>query len=123
MSTENISKFAAATAASPELQAKVQVIQVDAAQATAEKIAALSVEAGTPFTAEEFLASATSQTHEISDEQLENVAGGIWRPDDGNVMFSLMTLGIGCGLVASASVMVTGQKDSKNCQPSDWGRK
>lgn len=118
MSTENITKFSEAVAANPELQEKVQSLQAAAARETAEKIAALSVEAGTPFSADEFLASAQSVQGELSEEQLEAVAGGAWRPSAGNIAASIFTLGLLCGLVATVSDGHSGHSD--RCQPDEF---
>ena len=123
MSNENIQKFATAAASNPELANRVRAIQAEAARETAKKIAALSSEVGTPFSAEDFLTSAASSVGEVSEEQLESVAGGTWGANDANVITSLMTLGIGCGFIASASVMITGKQNADDCQPSEWGRK
>ena len=73
MST-NIEAFNTKVQNSPELQQKVAVITEQIQQELAEKLAALSQEAGTPFTAEEFL-SATKA--ELSDAELQGVSGGI----------------------------------------------
>ncbi len=90
MSTENLSKFQAAVAQSPELQDKLRAIHGTVARQTSEKIAVLSAEAGTPIPAEEFLQNAA----ELSDEALESVAGG--RKVEENVAISIFTLGFGC---------------------------
>lgn len=80
MSTENISKFAEATAADPSLRAKVEALYAEASRASAEQLAALSIELGIPFTAEEYLANASG---ELSESDLSHVAGGI-RPNAKN---------------------------------------
>ncbi len=121
MSTENITKFTETVAASPELQAKIQAIQAAAARETAVRIAALSAETEAPFTADEFLASAQSAQGELSDEQLESVSGGWWNSGEANVMASIITLGIGCAFIASASALIKGNEADK-CQPSQWGK-
>ncbi len=95
MSTENITKFSEAVAASPDLQAKVQSIHATAARDTAARIAALSAETDAPFTVEEFLASANSAQAELTDEQLEVVAGGN-REVLGRVAASIFTAGLAC---------------------------
>jgi predicted ribosomally synthesized peptide with nif11-like leader len=118
MSTENITKFSDAVTASPELQAKVQSIHVEATRAIAEKIAALSAEVGAPFTAEEFLTSAQTAGEELSEEQLDEVAGGTWRPSAGNIAVSIFTLGLVCGLVATVSDGHKGHSDG--CQPDEF---
>jgi predicted ribosomally synthesized peptide with nif11-like leader len=114
MNNEAITKFTETVAADPELQKEVQSIQQAAARQTAEKLAALSVEAGTPFTAEEFLASVTPASAELSEEQLESVAGGTWAPSEGNVMLSIFTLGAGCLIAFNASLAF--KNDPDGCQ-------
>lgn len=74
MSTENIEKFTAALATNPTLSAKVQALRTEAAAAG---LAALSVEAGTPFTAEEYLAILPPSNTELSEENLGSVTGGV----------------------------------------------
>lgn len=76
MSTENLAKFAAAVHADPVLQAKVQAIQTANAPDTAAQLAALAAEAGFPVAPEEFLATSTSD--ELSADQLDQVAGGMF---------------------------------------------
>lgn len=73
MSTENLTAFQTRVATDVDLQQKLLIIQQDSALALAEKIAALSREVGTPFTAEEFLAPP-----ELSDDQLDGVVGGFF---------------------------------------------
>lgn len=109
MSTENIAKFYQTLSTNPDLRAKVEAIRTESAQQLAERVAALSVEAGTPVAAAEFL----STSDELSDEALEGVAGGTWRPTAGNITMSIFTLGIGCAAVATVSA-VKGSADS--CQ-------
>ncbi len=121
MSTENITKFNEVLASDPDLQAKLRDIQQDVARDTAEKIAALSAEAGTPFSADEFLRGAVQGTGELSEEQLESVSGGWWNSSEANVMTSIITLGIGCAFIASASALFKGDK-ADDCQPSKWGK-
>ena len=120
MPTENITKFSQAVAASPELQAQVQAIHAAAARDTAEKIAALSAESGAPVTAEEFLASAHSAQGELSDEQLEAVAGGSWWVvGPNNIMMSAIYGIIGCGIMAATSVKL--RDDARACSLSGDG--
>lgn len=71
MSTENLIAFQARVASDTDLQQKLLAIQRDSARALAEKMAALSLDVGTPFTVEEFLAPP-----ELSDDQLDGVVGG-----------------------------------------------
>ena len=123
MNTENIQRFATLAATNPEIADRLRVIHNEAARETAEKIAALSIEAGAPFTADEFLSNASPGAGELSEEQLETVAGGMWAPNDANVLTSLMLLGVGCGFIASASVMITGKQNADDCQPSQWFKK
>ncbi len=76
MSTENLAQFAAAAQANPALQAKIQAAQSSNASDIAEQLAALSIEAGFPITAEEFLAAGSSD--ELTTDQLDHVAGGMF---------------------------------------------
>ena len=116
MSTENITKFTEAVSASPDLQAKLQEVHLAAARQTAEQLAALSAETDAPFTAEEFLGNAQSQIAELSDEQLESVAGGAWNPNVVNITMSIASFGFGC--IAFAIVSAS-SRNPDTCQPSD----
>lgn len=80
MSKENIVTFFEATKNNAELQQKIGAIYAAATKATAEGLAKLSAESATPFTAEEFLAARSAQG-ELSEGQLEGVAGGAGVPD------------------------------------------
>jgi len=71
MSAENLTAFQDRVAADADLQQRLVAIHQDAARELAQKIAALSVEVGTPFTAEEFLAPPA-----LTDDELDGVAGG-----------------------------------------------
>ncbi len=115
----NIEKFSAAIANDPELQAKVQAIHADAAKAAAADLADLSREVGTPFTGEEFLASAAATTRELSEEELGAVAGGAgWKADSPtNVMASLFSLGLMCAI---SGILTAAAPEVTNCQPKDW---
>jgi len=73
MSTDNIRTFLDKASTDSALQAQVAEAYRAAQQATAEALAQLSTETDTPFTADEFLAA---QTAEISEKDLEGVAGG-----------------------------------------------
>lgn len=75
MSTANIAAFQDKVATSADLQARLAEIQSQAARSTAEAIACLATEIGTPFTAEDLLATAPT-TAEIPDQDLADVAGG-----------------------------------------------
>jgi len=77
MSTENIEKFTKSLATNPALATKVQALRTEAAQAAAAGLAALSIEAGTPFTAEEYLTVFPPSNTELSEETLGSVAGGV----------------------------------------------
>lgn len=77
MSRENIPAFFDAVKNSPELQQRVGEIQAEAARLSANRMAELSTEAGTPFTAEEFLARGEG---ELSEMEMDAVAGGARRP-------------------------------------------
>lgn len=67
MSTENITAFFAKLNADPFLADKVS-------HAQAEVFAKLGLEAGLPFTAEEWL---TAQSELLADEELGQVSGGV----------------------------------------------
>jgi predicted ribosomally synthesized peptide with nif11-like leader len=73
MNTDNITAFLAKAQSDEALAVKVATLQAEAAASTAAALVRLSQEAGTPFTAEEFLAA---QQVALSDEALEQVAGG-----------------------------------------------
>ncbi len=94
MSTENVTKFTEAVAASPELQAKVQSIHATVARDAAARIAALSAETDAPFTTEEFLAATRLNHSELSDEQLGAVAGG-----GSNYSAIYINTHLGCGSI------------------------
>ena len=114
MSKEKLQAFAEAVSKSEELQKRFASIQAEAARSTAEKLAKLSESAGTPFTAEEYLKSVAEPSEEMSAEQLHGVAGGVWRPSAGNIIVSLIGLGVICGLQAALSAMTKG--DADKCQ-------
>lgn len=70
-------KFTEAVAANPALEAKVLAVQEETLTGLADKLAALSVEAGTPFTAAEYREYVAKQEEgELSEEALDAVAGG-----------------------------------------------
>lgn len=73
MSTDNISAFLAKSETDTALAAQIRAIHEQAAATLAADLARLSQEAGTPFTAEEFLAN---QSQALSDAELEAVSGG-----------------------------------------------
>jgi predicted ribosomally synthesized peptide with nif11-like leader len=73
MST-NIEAFNTKVQNSPELQQKVATLTEPIQRELAGKLAALSQEAGTPFTSEEFLSATRT---ELSDAELQGVSGGI----------------------------------------------
>ena len=81
MSKENLEQFMEQVAESEELQAKIGE-EIDA-----EALIALGAECGCEFTAEELQESA-----ELSDEELDTVAGGIIHPQ-----FKLRRRGISGG--------------------------
>jgi hypothetical protein len=76
MSKEKLQAFAEAVSRSEELQKRLLKSRWKTARLTAEKIAKLSENAGTPFTAEEYLKSVAESSEEMSAEQLQSVAGG-----------------------------------------------
>jgi predicted ribosomally synthesized peptide with nif11-like leader len=118
MSKEKLLAFAETVSKSEELQKQLAAIQVQTARATAEKVAKLSESTGTPFTAEEYLQSIADSAEEMSEEQLQTVAGGVWRPSFGNIWASVFSVGIRCAMSAISSA-VNGNLDK--CQP-DAGR-
>jgi predicted ribosomally synthesized peptide with nif11-like leader len=71
MSTANIPAFHDKVSQSPELQTRLAEIQRQAAEFTAQAIARIAVEVGTPLTAADLLANS-----ELSDADLAGVAGG-----------------------------------------------
>lgn len=75
MSTANIPAFHDKVAQSPELQTRLAEIQQQAARTTAEAIARLATEVGTPFTAEDLLTT-QHEDQELSEAELADVAGG-----------------------------------------------
>jgi predicted ribosomally synthesized peptide with nif11-like leader len=109
MSTENLTRFNNAVAADPALQAKVQSLNSEASRELAQRLAALSTEAGAPFTAEEFLDQATSQVSALTDEQLDAVAGGVNSAELGSIALSVFTLGIACAAFAIESQVRVGR--------------
>lgn len=79
MSNPNIEKFTAAIAADPVLQGKLQAIDTAAAEDQAHLLAALSVEAGVPIGAADFLhawSAGNPRDTELSEDDLASVAGG-----------------------------------------------
>lgn len=74
MSTDNIRTFLDKASTDSALQARVAAAYAAAQQSTAAGLAQLAAEAGTPFTAEEFL---TFQKAELSEQDLAGVAGGV----------------------------------------------
>ena len=73
MSMDNITAFLEKARTDETLAAKVRSIDAESDAAAAEALARLATEAGLPFTAEEFLAS---RSNDLSDADLEQVAGG-----------------------------------------------
>ncbi len=78
MSQEKLKAFAEAVSKSEGLQKRFASIQVEAAKSIAEKLAKLSESAGTPFTADEYLHSVAESSEEMSAQQLQSVAGGVF---------------------------------------------
>jgi predicted ribosomally synthesized peptide with nif11-like leader len=114
MSQEKLQAFAEAVTKSEELQKRFNSIQVEAVKSTAEKLAKLSESAGTPFTAEEYLKSVAESSEEMSAQQLQSVAGGVWEPSAGNILASIFTAGFFCAVKAVASWTAKG--DTDKCQ-------
>jgi hypothetical protein len=114
MSKEKLQAFAEAVSRSEELQKRFNSIQAEAAKSTAEKLAKLSESASTPFTAEEYLQSVAESSEQLSAEQLHAVAGGAWELTEGNIAFSIFTVGIGCLIMKAKSEIEKG--DPGKCQ-------
>jgi hypothetical protein len=114
MSKEKLQAFLEAVSKSEELQKRFVSIQVEAAKSTAEKLAKLSESAGTPFTAEEYLQPVADSSDEMSAEQLDTVAGGVWEPSFANIACSILFVGVGCALRAAASAL--GPRGADACQ-------
>ncbi len=113
MSTENLNKFQALVANDPGLQSRVVSAHQAAARESAEKIAALAAETGAPFTPDEFLAQANSRLQELSDEQLDAVAGGRGVSTEFKVFMSIISVGIACAVIAIDSQASRG--DAARC--------
>lgn len=71
----NLTNFLEKVSADPALQARLQELGIT--EASAESIAALSEECGTPVTVAELRAAATP-SGEISEAELDHVAGGYY---------------------------------------------
>src|ERR1700677_377857 len=103
MTKEQLQAFAEAVSKSEELQKEYISIQLELTRSNAEKVAKLSQSTDTPFTAQEYLeavADSSDSSDEMSPEQLHAVAGGVFAPTVGNVVGSILTLGIGCAVLA-----------------------
>lgn len=74
--SHTIATFIAKVENSPELQQKLETIEENLTKQRAESLASLSQEAGTPISAAEFLAAATSASRELDEAALEGVSGG-----------------------------------------------
>lgn len=101
MSKEKLQAFADAVSKSGELQRQWVAIQVEIAKSTAEKMAKLSEIAGTPFTAEEYLKSVAESSEELSQAQLQTVAGGVTLGEI--IAYSAASFGFGCLVVGLVS--------------------
>ena len=105
-------------AADSELQAKFAEITKNAEaageEATKEKLTAFAKEAGYDVTIEElqafFKELTESKEGELSDSELDHVAGGKTLSGKLNVGMSVLSLGIGCALLSLMSIT-----DSMNC--------
>lgn len=74
MSTENVTTFLNTVKASPELQARVAMLERETvAGELPEQLVALAAEQGLPFTVEEYQAA----KDEVDDAALGDIAGGI----------------------------------------------
>jgi predicted ribosomally synthesized peptide with nif11-like leader len=76
----SLDQFHAAVAADPVLQQKLRAILAAHQRQTAEQLAALSIEAGTPVTAEEILKDLKADD-DLSPDQLEAISGGTEPPE------------------------------------------
>lgn len=74
--SQNIAAFFEKVQSSPELQQKLEAIEENLLQQKAESIASLSREAGTPFSATDFLAATTEAAKELDETALDAIAGG-----------------------------------------------
>jgi Nif11 domain len=101
MSKEKLQAFADALNKSEELRKQLTSIQVEVARSTAEKLAKLSEIAGTPFTAEEYLESIAEASEELSQAQLQTVAGGVTLGEI--IAYSAASFGFGCLIVGLVS--------------------
>lgn len=78
MSNPNIQKFAEAVGRDPQLAQKLKDMESLEPAEWPPLLAALSVEAGTPASAEEFMTMWSST--ELSLEELDSIAGGVADP-------------------------------------------
>ena len=76
MSTKNVTKRDEAVSGSAELQAKAESIHVTAARDATGENAAQASQTTDTVTADDFLPDTPINQRELSDEQLETVAGG-----------------------------------------------
>lgn len=74
--SQNISAFFEKVQSSPELQQKLEAIEENLLQQKAELLANLSTEAGTPFSAADYLAALSAVAKELDEDELKAVAGG-----------------------------------------------
>jgi len=87
MTPEQIQSMIEAVKSKPELQSRLQTIS------SFEEAAALAQEAGFTLTPEELKQSVENGSVELSDSELENVAGGGW----GKLIKSIANGGESCG--------------------------
>ena len=88
MSSDSITTFLTKASTDPALAAKIEAIHTRVQGELAETLAALSIEAGTPFTAEEYLHECSST---LSDAELEQVAGGAFFENVTNAVKRIFT--------------------------------
>jgi predicted ribosomally synthesized peptide with nif11-like leader len=74
MSSENIAAFLEKARTDESLSTRIAAAYAEVQAGTARSLAELSVAAGLPFTAEEFLGS---QQSTLEDESMEDIAGGL----------------------------------------------
>lgn len=102
-----IEKIQAATAASPELQKKLAT-----AQSTQQIADALTQALGTPVTQVDLKDISHAAQQQMTDEQLDAVAGGGEKTP--GILLSVFTLGAGCALVSAVTEVL--DKHSGGCK-------
>lgn len=96
-----------AVSASPELQK-----QLAAVKSAAEAAAVLTSAMGSPVTTADLKTISQAAQAQLTDEQLEAIAGG-GRTRDDWIMISVASIGFGC---AVGSIMMASSPDSGGCK-------